>query len=72
MHSIRDALGGVLGLGPRGGEIEGDGQQNQDDYWQPVTDVWIEHEEAVTGMDVVAGYGDGGDVSTLLTSGGDG
>lgn len=40
--------------------------------WEPVAEAWTAHEGAVTGIDVVAGHGNLGDVSGVVTSGGDG
>lgn len=76
VHSIRDAQGRVLGLAPRRGAVgsreNSNEEQEQAGGWEPVVEAWTAHEGAVTGIDVVGGFGDLLGVSGVVTSGGDG
>lgn len=70
---MRDNAGRILGLGGGGRDAGSDGDQGMCGAgWEPVTEAWTEHESAVTGLDIVKGYGNGVEVSALVTAGGDG
>lgn len=80
VHTIRDTVGGILGLKGGGGRAGMEDDSDQDGGragagvgWEPTTEAWMAHEGAVTGMALVKGYDNGrGDASALLTTGGDG
>lgn len=75
LHSIRDSHGRVLGLGAPTIMDNGDEDENTDHEargWEAFMEAQTAHEGAVTGMDMVGGFGDLGGVSGVATSGGDG
>lgn len=71
VHTIRDARGRVLGLGPSSDDDDG-AAAGAGDGWEPVAEVWTPHDGAVTGIDVASGVGNLGGVTGMVTSGGDG
>lgn len=78
LHSVRDKQGCVLGLGGGALGMGEDGMVDEEDREvdaEPRTEVIFAHGAAVTGMDVVKGYGAAAGrpaVSAVVTSGGDG